>query len=172
MDNIREEGDTNHANKPLVLDPAPPARRSFSNQGNNSVPRPPPPPSLPKVLRIEPADAKEEEIPSPSTQSPPWTSAEETPINGLEPPQDPPRGLTPPPPPPPLQRAGSPSFNEDFPLPPPAMLGSPDDEISPGDLKKGKPEIHFPPPPPIHANNSGPPPPPPPPPLPVISTNF
>ncbi|XP_028394814.1 amyloid beta A4 precursor protein-binding family B member 1-interacting protein-like [Dendronephthya gigantea] len=166
LDNIREEGDTNHSNKPLVLDPAPPARRSFSNQGNNSVPRPPSPPlppslppSLPNVLRIEPADTNEEEIPSPSR-------------NGLEPPQNPPRGLTPPPPPPPLQRPDSPSFNDDFPLPPPPMLPSPNDEISPGDPRKGKPEIHFPPPPPIHANNSGPPPPPPPPPLPVNSTNF
>ncbi|CAB4026251.1 Hypothetical predicted protein, partial [Paramuricea clavata] len=182
LDNIKEEDEVKHSNKgaPLVLDPAPPPRKSFSNQGANSVAPPnqgrnsvppPPPPSLPKVLRIAPTDTNS----SPSTRSPPPISQEEAPRNGLDTPQYPPRGITPPPPPPPpLQRPDSPSFNEDFPLPPPPMLPSPDEGTSSSDHKKGKPEIHFPPPPPLPANNcgSGPPPPPPPPPLPDSATSF
>ena len=175
---IREDDEDKLSKKdaPLVLDPAPPARKSFSNQGTNSIDRPhqgnsappPLPPPLPQVLRIKPPDA---EISSLSSQSP--LNSQEAQRNGLELPQNPPRGLTPPPPPPPpLQSPGSQSPNGDLPLPPPPML-SPNDEIF-NDHKKGKPEIHFPPPPPLPANGSGsgPPPPPPPPPLPQCSTNF
>ena len=177
LDNIREDDESKDSKKdtPLVLDPAPPTRKSFGNQGpnppqqSNSVP-PPPPPSLPKVLRIEQANSADNEISPLSSQEPPPNS-QEAPRNGLDLPQYLPRALSPPPPPPlPLQSPGSQSPNDDLPLPPPPML-SPGEEMF-SDHKKGKPEIHFPPPPPLPANGSGPPPPPPPPPLPQCSTNF
>ena len=180
LDNIREEEEAKQAKKnaPLVLDPAPLPRRSFGSQGLNSVtppnqsgnPAPPPPPSLPKVLRTDPEGINHNENSSVSNPSPLAIFEGEAPRNGLDTPKYPPRGVSPPPPPPPplpLERLDSSPDNEDFPLPPPSLLQNPDEDISPSDKKKGKPEIHFPPPP-------GPPPPlpPPPPPLPESATQF
>lgn len=177
LDNIKEEEEIKHSNKSslLVLDPAPPSRRSFSTQRTPEVNAvPPTPPSLPKVLRIDSTNTRDDEKSSPEA-----TTHEEVARNGLDTPHGhSPDGLSPPPPPPNF-RPDSSTPDDELPLPPPPppILPSPDEQISPSGLKKGKPEIYFPPPPPIPPLSSGsyksvPPPPPPPPPLPQRSTNF